>query len=368
VSGITLAGLGKTFPDGSAAVVDLNLEIVDGEFVALLGPSGCGKTTTLQMIAGLETISSGAILFDDVDVGSLPADRRDIAMVFQTYALYPHKTVYGNLEFGLRMRRVPKAERQRLIADALRVLGLEEHARRRPSQLSGGQRQRVALGRAMVREPKVFLLDEPLSNVDAKLRAEMRVELKALHRRLATTFIYVTHDQVEAMSMADRIAVMDRGRLQQFDNPLTIYNRPANAFVATFIGAPQINMIPGVVQEVSPLRFEAASGTFTFDGVILDVPTGTKLTLGVRPSDARLVDPAGAALVGVVDYLEPLGSDLVVGLRIGAELLTARVDPGEPLVLGARVGVEVARGRAHFFDGRDGTRLDPVLEPSGVPG
>ncbi|HEV2590727.1 MAG TPA: sn-glycerol-3-phosphate ABC transporter ATP-binding protein UgpC, partial [Gaiellaceae bacterium] len=245
MASITFDDVTKTYGDGFLAVSDLNLEIKDSEFVVLVGPSGCGKTTALRMIAGLEEISGGEIRIGDRVVNNLPPGDRDVAMVFQNYALYPHMTVAENIGFALRMRKVPKAEARQRIQETARVIGLTDHLDRKPRQLSGGQRQRVAMGRAIVREPQVFLMDEPLSNLDAKLRVQMRVELKKRHLRLGTTAIYVTHDQVEAMTLGNRIAVLSDGKLQQLGTPQEVYDSPANLFVASFIGSPPMNLLRG---------------------------------------------------------------------------------------------------------------------------
>ncbi len=248
MAGITFDDVTKTYGDGHRAVSDLNLDVKDGEFVVLVGPSGCGKTTALRMIAGLEEISGGEIRIGDRVVNNLPPGARDIAMVFQNYALYPHMTVAENIGFALRMRKVPKAEARRRIQETARIIGLVDHLDRKPGQLSGGQRQRVAMGRAIVREPQVFLMDEPLSNLDAKLRVQMRAEVSRIQRQLAVTTVYVTHDQVEAMTMGDRVAVMRRGLLQQFDAPQRLYERPANLFVASFMGSPAMNVLEGSLE------------------------------------------------------------------------------------------------------------------------
>src|SRR4051812_15742093 len=248
MAGITFDSVTKTYGDGFLAVADLNLDVQDGEFVVFVGPSGCGKTTALRMIAGLEEISDGAIKIGERVVNNLPPRDRDVAMVFQNYALYPHMTVAENIGFALRMRKVPKAEARARIEETANILGLADHLRRKPRHLSGGQRQRVAMGRAIVREPQVFLMDEPLSNLDAKLRVQMRAEISRIQRQLAVTTVYVTHDQVEAMTMGDRVAVMRRGLLQQFDAPQRLYERPANLFVASFIGSPAMNILEGTLE------------------------------------------------------------------------------------------------------------------------
>src|SRR3954449_7291375 len=251
MAGVTFDGVTKTYPDGTTAVNSLSLEIEDGEFVVLVGPSGCGKTTALRMVAGLEDISEGTLKIGDRVVNHLPSRDRDIAMVFQSYALYPHLSVYDNIAFGLKIKKVPKEEIERRVADAARILDLEPYLKRKPRALSGGQRQRVAMGRAIVREPSAFLMDEPLSNLDAKLRVQMRAEIAALQQSLGVTTIYVTHDQVEAMTMGTRVAVMRKGEIQQVDDPQTLYDRPVNLFVGGFIGSPAMNMVEASVEQAN---------------------------------------------------------------------------------------------------------------------
>ena len=283
MANVLLKHLNKTYPGGYHAVRDANLEIADGEFVVLVGPSGCGKSTTLRMVAGLEEVTSGDILIGDRRVNDVAPGERDIAMVFQNYALYPHMSVYQNMAFGLKMRRTAKAEIEKRVKDAAAILSIESLLERRPRELSGGQRQRVALGRAIVREPKVFLFDEPLSNLDAKLRVQMRAEIARLHQRLKTTMIYVTHDQVEAMTLGQRIVLMDRGVIQQVDAPMNIYRRPVNRFVGSFIGSPAMNFFAG---EIESGVFRATAGPSI--PVEVAIPSGPAM-LGVRPED--LVPP-----------------------------------------------------------------------------
>src|SRR5215211_7966147 len=307
---VVIRSLNKKY-DEVHAVKDVNLEIHDKEFVVLVGPSGCGKTTTLRMVAGLESITSGRILIDDQVVNDLAPMDRDIAMVFQNYALYPHMSVYDNMAFGLKMRKFDKSEIQQRVHQAAEILGIHEYLRRKPRQLSGGQRQRVALGRAIVRHPRVFLFDEPLSNLDAKLRVQMRVELKKLHERLGTTAIYVTHDQVEAMTLGDRVVVMRDGWVQQVGDPMELYNEPANRFVAGFIGSPAMNF--------APVRIVAEKGGLWAigDGISLEVPApmtnrlgpyaGRDVTFGIRPEDLRIVseaDTVAQTLDAVVEVVE----------------------------------------------------------------
>jgi multiple sugar transport system ATP-binding protein len=327
---VSLENIGKVYPDGTVAVSDLSLEITDGELVVLVGPSGCGKTTALRMIAGLEEITSGEIKIGDRVVNKIPPRDRDIAMVFQTYALYPHKSVYDNLAFPLKLRRVPKGEIEQRVRRIARLLELEEQLKRRPRQLSGGQRQRVAMGRAIVREPQAFLMDEPLSNLDAKLRTQMRAEIGLLHKELGVTMIYVTHDQVEAMTLGQRVAVMRKGELQQVASPQELYDRPANLFVAGFIGSPSMNFVEGALDRSNgELAVTFGSERLTVDDEEKAQHPGLtdlgdkKVIVGVRPehlADAALVTdaPDGRRLNGLVRLKEALGSEIVVHFQIEA--------------------------------------------------
>src|SRR5579863_3863007 len=323
---VTLDSVRKIYDSAPSTVVvrDVSLDVADGEFVVLVGPSGCGKTTTLRMIAGLESVTAGRLLIDDRVVNDVPPKDRDIAMVFQNYALYPHMTVRENMAFALVLRKLAKPDIATRVAQAADVLGLTDVLDRTPKELSGGQRQRVAIGRAIVRQPRVFLFDEPLSNLDAKLRLEMRREIARLHRELSATMIYVTHDQVEAMTLGDRIAVMNKGAVQQIDAPRALYDRPANRFVATFIGSPAMNMIDGTVDRGV---FRTATGALTFAAPpSLD---GRRLTLGLRPEHLAPI-PNGAAPVTLrarVELIEPLGSEALLHVRSADGELTARVAP-----------------------------------------
>src|SRR5579863_292021 len=320
---VVIRNLNKMY-DEVHAVIDVNLDIKDQEFVVLVGPSGCGKTSTLRMVAGLESITSGHISIDETIVNDLPPMDRDIAMVFQNYALYPHMSVYDNMAFGLKMRKFEKPEIAKRVQEAAEILGIEQLLKRKPRQLSGGQRQRVALGRAIVRHPQVFLFDEPLSNLDAKLRVQMRVELKKLHERLGTTAIYVTHDQVEAMTLGDRVVVMRDGFVQQVGEPLELYNEPANRFVAGFIGSPAMNF--------AQVRIAAENGSLwaTSEGIRIKVPAertadlaryaGNEVTLGIRPEDLRIVsdgDPGDLCIDGAVEVIERLGSEILLDMAVG---------------------------------------------------
>ncbi|NIR46436.1 MAG: sn-glycerol-3-phosphate ABC transporter ATP-binding protein UgpC [Gemmatimonadetes bacterium] len=361
MASVTLENVGKTYPNGQVAARDMDLAIQDGELVVLVGPSGCGKSTTLRMVAGLETPTAGRILIGGKDVTATPPQDRDIAMVFQTYALYPHKTVRDNLAFGLRMRRLAADEIGRRVREAARTLGLEELLDRKPAQLSGGQRQRVALGRAIVREPKAFLLDEPLSNLDAKLRLQTRAELARIHKQLGATMLYVTHDQEEAMTLGDRVAVLEDGRLQQVASPAEVYRRPANVFVAGFIGSPAMNLFRGLLQtdDEGP-RFESSGCTLTSGVGTIPGRSGPAI-LGVRPPDIELCDRESADLSARVEVIELLGSAILVHLRAtAAEEQTIRaVGPEDWEVAEDEViGVRFNRERLHFFDGDGGRRLN----------
>ena len=342
---VSLTRLTKRFGDDAPALDGLTLDVEPGEFLVLLGPSGCGKTTVLRLVAGLEEPSAGDIAIDGVRVNDLPPKDRDVAMVFQNYALYPHLTVRENLAFPLAMRRTPKAEARRRVDEVAAALELTPLLGRRPAQLSGGERQRVALGRAIVRQPKVFLFDEPLSNLDAKLRVQMRAELVRLHRRLAATMVYVTHDQVEAMTMGQRIAILHRGVLQQVATPRAIYARPANVFVATFIGAPGMNVL-----ETGAGRQDAKT-----PGARQPGPEVTNI--GFRPEDARLVAPDAADFAGVVALVEPLGAEALVHVRLAAgETVVVRVRDGTVPAVDDNVGIAVPPEKLHSF-GADGRRL-----------
>ncbi len=355
---VTFDAVRKVYDNGRVAVAGASFEISAGELVVLVGPSGCGKSTLLRMVAGLETISAGELSIDGVRVNELAPRDRDIAMVFQNYALYPHMSVAENLSFGLRLTGMPRAEVDSRIATAAQLLGLHELMARRPAELSGGQRQRVALGRALVRQPKVFLLDEPLSNLDAKLRLAMRVEIARLHRELAATMIYVTHDQIEAMTLGHRIVVMSDGVIQQIDTPLRLYAKPANVFVAAFLGSPGMNLLRGeVADDGTSLRLE--DGTRLALGQVAPVAPGAALVVGLRPEDLSLSDSAdGAGFDAVLDLAEPVGNETFLNLRLGSQAVVARVPPGEPPTAGARLRLSYDPARLHRFDAQTGMRLD----------
>jgi multiple sugar transport system ATP-binding protein len=330
MAGVAFEGVSKVYPDGTKAIPNLDLEIADQEFMVLVGPSGCGKTTALRMVAGLEEISGGVLRIGDRVVNHVPSRDRDIAMVFQSYALYPHLTVFENIAFGLRVKKVPKDEIDRRVRDAARVLDLEPFLKRKPRALSGGQRQRVAMGRAIVRQPQAFLMDEPLSNLDAKLRVQMRAEIARLQHDLGVTTVYVTHDQVEAMTMGDRVAVMRKGELQQVAEPQELYDRPVNLFVGGFIGSPAMNMVEAkLTRSNGQLVATAGSHAITLDGETiasrpaLESYVGADVILGVRPEDledAALVPdtPADRRITGTVRLRESLGSEVMVHLEVDA--------------------------------------------------
>ena len=340
--------LNKKF-DSNHVVKDVDLHIRDKEFVVFVGPSGCGKTTTLRMIAGLEAITSGDILIGNTVVNQVPPMDRDIAMVFQNYALYPHMSVASNMAFGLKMRKFEKPEIEKRIKRAAEILGIGELLHRKPRQLSGGQRQRVALGRAIVRNPRVFLFDEPLSNLDAALRVQMRVELKRLHERLETTAIYVTHDQIEAMTLGDRVVVMKDGLVQQVGAPLELYGKPANKFVAGFIGSPAMNFVSVSV---------SGDGRWVeTEGLRLQLPErlrahgGRRLTVGVRPEALRIANGADDhGFTASVDVVEPLGNEILLNFRAGGVPMVARVDPGVRVKAHDSIRLAIDPARLHFFD------------------
>jgi multiple sugar transport system ATP-binding protein len=339
----------KTF--GGACVVDeLSLEIRNGEFVVLLGPSGCGKTTTLRMLAGLETVTSGDILIGGERVNDIPTQHRDLAMVFQSYALYPHMTIAENIGYPLRVRKIEKSERARRVNRVAAMLEIEPLLERKPRQLSGGERQRVALARAIVREPRAYLMDEPLSNLDARLRVQMRGELKRLQHQLGTTTIYVTHDQAEAMTLASRVAVMKKGRLQQLDTPMNIYNRPANRFVAEFVGSPSMNFIDG----------EITGNTFTSDSLRIQLSSHEidgRVTMGIRPEHIQvLTEPQNGAIPASIYVTELMGNETFVFLSVGANRLIARAPADFRGELESKVWLSFATEKAHLFDPKSGNR------------
>ncbi len=341
------------------AVNDLNISVVDKEFLVFVGPSGCGKTTSLRLLAGLEEISDGKIMIGDRVVNDVPPKDRDIAMVFQSYALYPHMSVYDNMAFGLKLRKMPKTDIDSRVKNAAEILGITQLLDRKPKQLSGGQRQRVAVGRAIVREPKVFLFDEPLSNLDAKLRVQTRAQISKLHRQLGTTFIYVTHDQVEAMTMASRIAVMKDGLLQQIDSPQNLYDRPANVFVAGFIGSPSMNFFEATLVEADGKMF-VDGGSFRMEipgerGEAMRKHKGRQVIFGIRPEDVhtRGFEPQNirpAELQADVDVTELMGNEIFLYLLTGKKQFVARVDPRTQAVAGDKIDLVFNMDNTHFFD------------------
>ena len=344
----------RHFPGTARAAVEcLNLPIEDGEFVVLVGPSGCGKSTSLRMLSGLELVDSGEILMDGKDISRDRPSERDVAMVFQNYALYPHMTVADNMGFHLRIAKRPKAEIRKQVEIAAAKLGLTDYLDRYPRNLSGGQRQRVAMGRAIVRTPKVYLFDEPLSNLDAKLRVQMRGEIKKLQNDLGTTTVYVTHDQIEAMTMADRIAVMSEGRLEQYGTPTELYDRPVNTFVAGFIGSPGMNFLEGKI-DADGAHFVNAEGTRIAlpDGY----DAGRGVTIGIRPEHLRLTDEGVAA---TVDLVEPTGAEEMIDFNIPGGRVTASLRDRNNLSEGQKVALTVAPEHVHVFDGASGERIAP---------
>jgi multiple sugar transport system ATP-binding protein len=405
MAAIDLEGVTKVYPDGTEAVSAFDLAIADGEFVVLVGPSGCGKTSVLRMVAGLEEISAGVVRIGGRTVNHLLPKDRDIAMVFQNYALYPHMTVFANMAFGLRQRKTPKAEIARRVNAAARTLGLADALDKKPRTLSGGQRQRVAMGRAIVREPQAFLMDEPLSNLDAKLRVEMRAEIARIQRDLSVTTVYVTHDQTEAMTMGDRVAVMRRGLLQQVDAPQALYDRPANLFVAEFIGSPAMNLVDAELKQVDG-ALVACFGEHELrvgETVVTARPSltrfaGRRVLLGIRPEDVEDAERAadvgpGRTLAAVTDIREDMGNEVYVHLSVGVPrvrrpeveeaIAEDGAEPGATPTTGAAfvgrldretraregepITLVVDTNRLYFFDPVDGQAIEPSREPPATP-
>ena len=356
MAAVSLKDICKIYDGGVKAVDNVNIEIADKEFVVLVGPSGCGKSTTLRMIAGLEDISSGTLTIDGKVMNDVPPKDRDIAMVFQNYALYPHMTVYDKMAFGLKIRKLPKEEIDQRVKEAAKLLDIEALLERKPKALSGGQRQRVAVGRAIVRNPKVFLFDEPLSNLDAKLRVQMRAEISNLHNRLQATMIYVTHDQVEALTMADKIVVMKLGVIQQIGGPMELYNEPNNKFVAGFIGSPPMNFINvDVVKNGDKTTLKSAS--FSLDvtpeqAKFLSPYVGKKVTFGIRPEDVEFshTPQEGKTINGNVSVVEPLGSETQVYVATDNANIVGKIDPSVIPTVGEKVALLVNMEKARFFD------------------
>ncbi len=346
MSTLSLRSINRVYPGGTHAVKDVNLEVADGEFMVLVGPSGCGKSTTLRMVAGLEPIDGGELFIGEREVSRLEPAERDIAMVFQNYALYPHMTAAENMGFGLRVRGTPKAEIKKRVQEAAELLELGDLIDRKPGKMSGGQRQRVAIGRAIVRQPAAFLFDEPLSNLDAKLRAEMRAELSKLHRRLGATMLYVTHDQVEAMTLGDRICLLRGGVVQQVGTPMDLYEHPANAFVARFIGTPPMNVWTGEILE-GGRRFRSAGGV---EVVLAKAVAPGSVELGIRPEHLLLsTDPALAKLSATVELVERMGATSLLHAHVGGERLLASVPGSVQLAEGEQVGLGYDPANVRLF-------------------
>lgn len=365
MASVQLDNVRKVYEKGQVAVHGASFEVADGELMVLVGPSGCGKSTLLRMIAGLEEITGGTLSIGGRVVNEVAPKDRDIAMVFQSYALYPHMTVAENLAFGLKLRKHDKATIEKRVAAAAETLGLTPMMDKLPGQMSGGQRQRVALGRALVREPSVFLLDEPLSNLDAKLRHSVRTEIARLHRQLGTTMIYVTHDQVEAMTLGQRIVVMKDGEVQQIDTPMALYSKPANLFVATFIGSPKMNLLWGELQQRDGLRLVVAEGV----ELLLSHPqmepalqtyVGKQLTIGLRPEDMRLGATGPGTLRATVEVVEPVGNEAFLNLGCGGCDLVIRLPPYDLPQVGQQVQLGYVSERMHFFDSDTGQALLPT--------
>ena len=360
MASVQLDRVRKVYDNGQVAVHGASFEVADGELMVLVGPSGCGKSTLLRMIAGLEDISAGTLSIGGRVVNDVAPKDRDIAMVFQSYALYPHMTVAENLAFGLKLRKHDKATIEKRVNAAAETLGLSPMMDKLPGQMSGGQRQRVALGRALVREPSVFLLDEPLSNLDAKLRHSVRTEIARLHRQLGTTMVYVTHDQVEAMTLGQRIVVLKDGEIQQIDTPMALYERPANLFVAGFLGSPAMNVLQGRLIQAEGLVLELREG--------LRLPLGDaridpawrdrEISVGIRPESLRPGATGPGSFEAVVEVVEPVGNEVFLNLRYGTHPLVARVAPSAMPAIGDRLALTVASDRLHFFDAESGRRLE----------
>jgi len=359
MAAVRLDNVRKVFADGQVAVHGATFEARDGELLVLVGPSGCGKSTTLRMIAGLETPTSGTLSIGERVVNDVAPKERDIAMVFQSYALYPHMTVAENLAFGLKLRGASQETIAQRVREAADMLGLGEMLQRRPRALSGGQRQRVALGRALVRQPQVFLLDEPLSNLDAKLRLSTRVEIARLHRRLGTTMIYVTHDQVEAMTLGQRIVVFDKGAIQQIDTPMNLYTKPCNLFVAGFLGSPAMNFLRGTLRQDRGWSLENAGLRLPLDGAParLEPHAGKALVVGIRPEDLRPV-PGPAALRARLEVVEPIGNEVFLNLDCNGTPLVVRMAPHAVPEPGSMVDLGCAPSALHIFDAQSGQRVD----------
>lgn len=351
---VRLENIKKEYEGGVLAVKGVSVEIKDKEFVVLVGPSGCGKSTTLRMIAGLEDISSGTLTIDGAVMNDVAPKDRDIAMVFQNYALYPHMSVYENMAFGLKLRKFPKEEIDKRVREAAKILSIEEYLDRKPKALSGGQRQRVAVGRAIVRKPKVFLFDEPLSNLDAKMRVQMRTEISKLHQRLDATMIYVTHDQTEAMTMGDRIVVMKDGNVMQIDTPLNLYNEPSNKFVAGFIGSPAMNFLEGTIVKETTMKFNEKGTALSVDipkdkQKLLTPYIGRSIWIGIRPEHIAAEKTRTSRIAANVEVVEPMGNEIFAYVTCGGAQLVARMSPVE-IATGEKRDFSFDMSKAHFFD------------------
>ncbi len=349
---VQLRDVRKSYTD-QQVIHGVSIDIADGEFIVIVGPSGCGKSTLLRMVAGLETITGGEVVIGDRVVNQLEPKDRDIAMVFQNYALYPHMSVFDNMAYGLRIRGLAKNDIDARVKRAAEILELGMLLERKPRQLSGGQRQRVAMGRAIVREPAAFLFDEPLSNLDAKLRVQMRFEIQKLHRRLNTTSLYVTHDQVEAMTLAHRMVVMNAGRAEQIGTPMEVYENPASVFVAGFIGSPAMNFLVGTAEAGGRVGLNGG-GTIAAAG---NVTQGRKVTVGIRPEHLTPCAPSAASLVGSVEVIEALGADTLLHVAVAGGSIIARLPHGAPATIGEPIALAAAPGRVYLFDTESGTRL-----------
>lgn len=357
MAGVSLKNIYKTYSDGFNAVNDFNLDIGDNEFVVLVGPSGCGKSTTLRMIAGLEEISKGEIYIDNVCINNMEPKDRDIAMVFQNYALYPHMNVFDNMAFGLKLKKMSKKEIEKKVLEVAKILDIQDNLKRKPRELSGGQRQRVAIGRAMVRSPKVFLMDEPLSNLDAKLRVQMRIEIAKLYKQLQTTFIYVTHDQVEAMTLGTRIVVMNKGIIQQVDKPTDIYNNPSNMFVAGFIGSPQMNFIDAIVRldkESNEVFVNCAGVKIHINNKMQDKfreYIDKEIVIGARPECIKLTkEKEGNSIECLVEMVENMGSEKYIHLSLQNKSIVIRYFGEDTINIGEKVNVIFKDKSINFFD------------------
>jgi len=361
---VVIENIVKEYEKGQMAVNNISLTIEDKEFVVLVGPSGCGKSTTLRMIAGLESITSGNLYIDDIKVNDTAPKDRGIAMVFQNYALYPHMTVYQNMAFGLKIKKVPKAEIHKKVTETAKILEIEDLMDKKPGQMSGGQRQRVAIGRAIVRTPKVFLFDEPLSNLDAKLRGQMRIEIAKLHQKLEATIIYVTHDQVEAMTLGNRIAVLNKGFLEQFDTPMNLYNKPVNMFVAGFIGSPPMNFIAGkIIIEGDNRYFTGDSGKVKIDlnQTPISIPKeydNNAVTLGVRPESITINKPANnISIEGIIETIELLGNDQLIAFTFNDRTLISRLPSNKGYQPKQKIALYIDLDAVLFFDSTTEKRI-----------